>query len=237
TRSTLGSAESTLMEKDTRIAYMETIQQQLQARMQKAMEREQGNEGYLRDLETRMEGSSTDEERNASVIVELRKELARVREGENSAEDYISTLEERLAETEQDQEIMQREIDRLEHVVERQRSIGRLDNLLVELDGVRKEAPGAPAPAVGGTSLDVDKPQLNGHRESYDPYRPRSFSEVSHETSNGDEEFEDAETSRPATARPEHHATPGAMAVPSVQSDFRSPAQTDFMADKLENLT
>ena len=237
TRSTLGNAESTLMEKETRIAYMETIQQQLQTRMQKAVDREQSNEGYLRDLETRMEGSSTDEERNASVIVELRKELARVREGENSAEDYISTLEERLAEAEQDQEIMQREIDRLEHVVERQRSIGRLDNLLGELDGVRKEASSEAAPAINGTSLAVEKPELNGHRESYDPYRPRSFSEVSHETSNGTDEFEDAETSRPGTAKPEHHPVQHAMALPTVEPEIRSPAQTDFMADKLENLT
>ncbi|KAK1020601.1 hypothetical protein LTR33_018854, partial [Friedmanniomyces endolithicus] len=135
TRATLSNSESTLMEKETRIAYMETIQQQLQARMRKALDREQNNEGYLRDLESQMEGTSTDEQRNASLIVDLRKELARVREGEDSAEDYITTLEERLAEAEQDQEIMQQEIDRLEHVVERQRSIGRLDNLLGELDG------------------------------------------------------------------------------------------------------
>ncbi|KAK0365855.1 hypothetical protein LTR02_003985 [Friedmanniomyces endolithicus] len=238
TRATLSNSESTLMEKETRIAYMETIQQQLQARMRKALDREQNNEGYLRDLESQMEGTSTDEQRNASLIVDLRKELARIREGEDSAEDYITTLEERLAEAEQDQEIMQQEIDRLEHVVERQRSIGRLDNLLGELDGVRKEGSGAPAPPVR-ESLAVEKPHLNGHRVSYDPFRPKSLSEDG-QSPTDDDEFEDAESERPGTARPENHqhaGIDGALTAPSTASEVRSPAQTDFMADKLENLT
>ncbi|KAK0877829.1 hypothetical protein LTR87_008370 [Friedmanniomyces endolithicus] len=238
TRATLSNSESTLMEKETRIAYMETIQQQLQARMRKALDREQNNEGYLRDLESQMEGTSTDEQRNASLIVDLRKELARVREGEDSAEDYITTLEERLAEAEQDQEIMQQEIDRLEHVVERQRSIGRLDNLLGELDGVRKEGSSAPAPPAR-ESLAVEKPHLNRHRVSYDPFRPKSLTEDD-QSPTDDDEFEDAESERPGTARPENHqhaGIDGALAAPSTASEVRSPAQTDFMADKLENLT
>ncbi|TKA83660.1 hypothetical protein B0A55_00469 [Friedmanniomyces simplex] len=237
TRATLSNSESTLMEKETRIAYMETIQQQLQARMQKALDREQNNEGYVRDLESQMEGTSTDEQRNASLIVELRKELVRVREGENSAEDYISTLEERLAEAEQDQEIMQHEIDRLEHVVERQRSIGRLDNLLGDLDGVRQEGSNVPAPSVRD-SLAVEKPQVNGHRESYDPFRPVSLAADGHSLTH-EEDLEDAESERPGTARPEHHQTSasGTLGASSVESEVRSPAQTDFMADKLENLT
>ncbi|KAK5735478.1 hypothetical protein LTR17_008176 [Elasticomyces elasticus] len=237
TRATLSNSESTLQEKETRIAYMETIQQQLQARMQKALDREQNNESYLHDLETRMEGTSTDEERNASMIVELRKELARVRESESSAEDYISTLEERLAEIEQDQGIMQQELDRLEHVVERQRSIGRLDNLLGELDGVRKETPDENAPPLQ-KSLAVQKPLLNGHRESYDPYRPVSMS-AEGQVDEEDDDLEDAESERPGTARPEHHAVAAvaSLPVPSIVTETRSPAQTDFMADKLETLT
>ena len=69
-------------------------------------------------------------------MTELRKEISRIRENEAAAEEYISTLEERLAEADQDTELMQREIDRLEQVIERQRSLGKLDNLLYELDQV-----------------------------------------------------------------------------------------------------
>ncbi|KAK1037681.1 hypothetical protein LTR33_016198, partial [Friedmanniomyces endolithicus] len=130
------------------------------------------------------------------------------------------------------------EIDRLEHVVERQRSIGRLDNLLGELDGVRKEGSGAPAPPVR-ESLAVEKPHLNGHRVSYDPFRPKSLSEDG-QSPTDDDEFEDAESERPGTARPENHqhaGIDGALTAPSTASEVRSPAQTDFMADKLENLT
>ncbi|KAK5115656.1 hypothetical protein LTR85_009827 [Meristemomyces frigidus] len=254
TRSTLSSSESTLMEKETRIAYMETIQQQLQARVHKAMDREQSNESYLRDLETQMEGSTSGEEKNASLIAELRKELTRVRETEDSAEDYISTLEERLAEAEQDQEIMQREIDRLEHVIERQRSIGRLDNLLVELDGIRQNEPGVPAPPV--QPVQASAPATNGfhQRESYDPFRPNSTAEEA-------DDFKDAQSEQPMPDEPtglyedersladepnglhtpdherERSSSGKTMRAPAFTTEVRSPAQTDFMADKVENLT
>lgn len=251
TRSTLSSSESTLLEKETRIAYMETIQQQLQARVQKAMDREHSNESYLRDLETQMEGSTSGEEKNASLIAELRKELTRVRETEDSAEDYISTLEERLAEAEQDQEILQREIDRLEHVVERQRSIGRLDNLLGELDGIRQTEPGANSPV---QPVPVQKLKTNGvhHRESYDPFRSDPMT--------GElDDFENAEGERPLPDEPvrfnesdrslsgepdgydESEHGPGLLGktirAPAFAPEEHSPAQTDFMADKVENLT
>ena len=235
TRGTLSNSESTLLEKETRIAYMETIQQQLQARIQKAIDREENNESYLRDLETRMEGTTSGEERNATVARELRNELARVRETENSAEDYISTLEERLAEAEQDQEIMQREIDRLEHVVERQRSIGRLDNLLGELDSIRQNDPHAPAPAV--QDVNVKKPLVNGHRHDYDPYRPKSTSTSSGQVTQEDDEFEDAEAEQPDDHELDRTATETAIAGSHAVADAHRATQNDFMADKLENLT
>ena len=243
TRSTLSSSESTLMEKETRLAYMEQIQQQLQLRMQKAVDREQNNEHYLHDLETRMEGTTSSEERNASLIVELKSELARVKESETGAEDYISTLEERLAEAEQDQEIMQREIERLEHVVERQRSIGRLDNLLGELDSIRGNGDMRPtiAPA---PSLHPEAPKLNGYRHSYDPFRPPSADEESG-TGTHDDDFADAQTDledeadfvnvnheRPATSK---SVRPVAVDVPA--HNAQSATQNDFMADKLEYLS
>lgn len=102
------------------------------------MDQEANTEKYLHDLEARLDGQNSGEERTSAVVIELRKEITRIRENEASCEEYISTLEERLAESDQDMELMQREVDRLEHVVERQRSIGKLDNLLYEFDHVKQ---------------------------------------------------------------------------------------------------
>ncbi|KAE8349760.1 hypothetical protein BDV28DRAFT_54767 [Aspergillus coremiiformis] len=134
TRSSLSATESTLLERETRCTYVETVNTQLQARIQKLLERESGTETYLHELESRLDGHSSGEEKQAAIISELRKELGRARESEANCEDYITTLEERLAEADQDMELMQREVDRLEHVVQRQRSLGKLDNLLYDLD-------------------------------------------------------------------------------------------------------
>jgi chromosome segregation ATPase len=237
TRGSLASTESSLLEKQTRIAYMEQIQQQLQARIQKAADREENNDAYLRDLEARMEGSTTGEEQSASVIAELRKELARTRENSSNVEAYVTTLEERLAEAEQDQDIMQRDIDRLEQVIERQRSIGRLDNLLSELDTVRGNSNSREVPANNETQSDT-----NGHSENYDPYRPPSSSVYS---SAADDVFTDAEADRSAavprqdndTALPAAPFQTMAPGSPATLLAPRSPAQDDYMADKLENLT
>ncbi|KAG6187957.1 hypothetical protein E4U27_007587 [Claviceps purpurea] len=141
TRTTLSNTETSLLEKETKCAYIETINGQLQTRLQKLMDREASTENYLHDLEAKLDGQSSGEEKNATIITELRKEIARARENESACEDYISTLEERLAEADQDAELMQREVDRLEQVVERQRSLGKLDSLLYELDHVGKGKP------------------------------------------------------------------------------------------------
>ncbi|EME40505.1 hypothetical protein DOTSEDRAFT_136681 [Dothistroma septosporum NZE10] len=214
TRASLASTESTLMEKDTRMAYMDTIQQQLQARVSKYMEREANYDSYTRDLEDKMEGATGQEERKDTMIAELRKELLRVRESEVGAEDYISTLEERLAEAEQDQEIMQREIDRLEHVVERQRSIGRLDNLLGELDGNRSQQP-----KTNGTRSRSMSPELNGHADDYDPFRATDspINDYDSKVEKADSDILDNVLSAP--------------------EGVRSPDQNEFMAEKLESLS
>ena len=242
TRSSLSSSESTLLEKETRIAYMETIQSQLQARVQKALDREANNEGYLRDLEGRIEGSNTGEERNAALIVELRKELSRLREGENGAEEYISTLEERLAEAEQDQDIMQREIDRLEHVVERQRGIGRLDNLLGELDGIRSMDQQNSAPQTPQKKLSPPRTNgMNGHRESYDPFKADAVSSPSTRPDSRDDYYEDAETRGSDSDVDEHEGRRSnfedTLPTPTMPRLHHSPSQNDFMADKLETMT
>lgn len=137
TRSSLATTESSLLERESKCAYVETVNQQLQARVQKMLDREASTETYLHDLESRLDGQTSGEEKSSAVVTELRKEIARIRENEASCEEYISTLEERLAETDQDMELMQREVDRLEHVVERQRSIGKLDSLLHEFDHIQ----------------------------------------------------------------------------------------------------
>ena len=126
-----------MLEREAKIVYLDAVTHQLQARVQKAMDREASNETYLRELEAKLDGVSDGEEKHLAIIRDLRKELARIRESESSAEYYISTLEERLAEAEQDMDIMQRQVNRLEQVVERQRSVGKLDHLLVELDQIR----------------------------------------------------------------------------------------------------
>ncbi|CAK1358207.1 unnamed protein product [Cercospora beticola] len=219
TRSSLSSTESTLLEKETRLAYMDTIQKQLQTRIAKYMEREANNDSYTRDLEEKMEGASSEEDRKDTMINELRKEIARVRDSEGNAEEYISTLEERLAEAEQDQEIMQREIDRLEHVVERQRSIGRLDNLLGELDGMRE------APTNGRASSRSPEPAAytNGHNDDYDPFRDGSSVKA-------EDESDKEDTQKLSVAGEELKKTITAESA-------RTPAQDDFVAEKLENLT
>ena len=137
TRSSLSETESSLLERESKCAYVETVNQQLQSRFQKMMDREASTERYLHDLEARLDGQVSGEEKTSAVVTELRKEIARIRESEASCEEYISTLEERLAESDQDMELMQREVDRLEHVVERQRSIGKLDSLLYEFDHIQ----------------------------------------------------------------------------------------------------
>lgn len=137
TRATLSSTETQLLERETKLAYVETVNTQLQVRVQKLMDREASTENYLQDLEIKLDNHTNGDEKNSAIVNELRKEISRIRENEAACEDYITTLEERLAESDADQEAMKREIERLEHVVERQRSLGQLDKLLVELDGVR----------------------------------------------------------------------------------------------------
>ncbi|PLB44309.1 kinesin family protein [Aspergillus steynii IBT 23096] len=137
TRSSLSVSESTLLERETKCTYVETVNAQLQARVQKLLDRETSTETYLHELESRLDGQSSGEEKQAAVVSELRKELSRARDSEANCEDYISTLEERLAEADQDMELMGREVQRLENVIERQRSLGKLDNLLYDLDHVQ----------------------------------------------------------------------------------------------------
>lgn len=246
TRSSLSNTETQLLEKETKCAYAETVNQQLQARMQKLIDREASTENYLHDLETRLEGHTSGEDKNSVIMTELRKEIARIRENEATSEDYISTLEERLAEADQDSEMMQREIDRLEHVIERQRSLGKLDSLLYDLDSIQHE----------GKHDNYDKKILNTRRSSSVDITSRRQSIASRrnqdnvilETENeSDEDFSvsPANGKRPETDGPADRGesidpeTPLESLSEEVGSQYspKIPAQSKFIEDKLENVT
>ena len=243
TRGTLSTTEANLLEKETKCAYVETINAQIQSRLQKLMDREASTENYLHDLESKLDGHTSGEEKNATIIMELRKEIARVRENEASCEDYISTLEERLAEADQDSELMQREIDRLEQVVERQRSLGKLDSLLYELDHVQDNKAPEPQPDAAETSTG-SMPRRRSIAE-----HSRSLSHVSRHSQLEDpipEGDEDTETGRPSIATVKEEVEEEGTPVESTTqldapTDLAygppSPAQTKFVADKLETVT
>ncbi|KGQ03234.1 Chromosome-associated kinesin KIF4A [Beauveria bassiana D1-5] len=243
TRSTLSTTETSLLERETKLAYIETINTQLQSRVQKLMDREANTESYLHDLESKLDGHSNGDEKNASIITELRKEIARARENEASCEDYISTLEERLAEADQDAELMQREIDRLEQIIERQRSLGKLDSLLYELDHVD----GVKQPEVNGTHESSSLRASADHSRKLSHIRTQSqINETIHED---DEDADaDADESRASTVREEvfqdsvEHVTrqvktPDGLHVGTPAQVVQSPDQSEYVADKLESVT
>lgn len=239
TRSSLSNTETNLLEKETKCAYVETVNQQLQARLQKLIDRETSTENYLHDLEAKLDGHTSGEEKNAAIVMELRKEIARVRENEASCEDYISTLEERLAEADQDAELMQREIDRLEHVVERQRSLGKLDNLLYELDHIQQDVP----------TPDAEPAAINGKRSVKDHSRQQSVVSRRSQRDTIPEEEDDLPSEhaqRSETEGPVDNGEPieKESAIKketglAVNNHYmpQSPAQSKFVEDKLENVT
>ncbi len=244
TRSTLASTESTLLEKENRCAYVETINQQLQDRVHKLIDRDADNEQYLHNLEAKLDGQSSGDEKSAALVLELRKEIARTRANEAQCEDYISTLEERLAEADQDMELKQRELDRLEQVVERQRSLGKLDKLLYEFDhlqsnGKMEEPQLAPKPLTNGISKHTAI--------------PKSLLQQAVETAIPESDDDDDDTTiRPlpngpagrtdhTTAGSRDTSTPRARPVQSSvaisrEDERQSPAQSRMVADKLEDV-
>ncbi|TDZ53976.1 Kinesin-like protein KIF21B [Colletotrichum trifolii] len=240
TRGTLANTEASLLEKETKCTYVETINTQLQARLQKLMDREVSTENYLHDLETKLDGHTSGEEKNASIVVELRKEISRVRENEASCEDYISTLEERLAEADQDAELMQREIDRLEQVIERQRSLGKLDSLLHELDHIQGDKVPEPDADINGMS----RRHITDHSRSHSHVSRMSQRDVILENVEGeaaaggsadtvDKIVDEGDNSTPGSAdTPEQRLLADKQEYPP-----QSPAQSKFVQDKLENVT
>lgn len=251
TRGSLSNTESSLLERETKCAYVETMNQQLNARVQKLMDRESNTEQYLHDLESRLEDQSSGGEKNDAIISELRKEIARIRESETNAEDYICTLEERLAECDQDMEIMQREVERLEHLVERQRSLGKLDNLLYELDHIQdkdaksKMPNGLPSPSA--TEEVVDKETLHealdAAKETELPI-PEEDDELDHRL----EETAEDTLLKAANAESDEQglrklqtamviSTPRSLRPVPEDDVLPSPAQSKFITEKFESVS
>ncbi|KAK7755711.1 hypothetical protein SLS62_002322 [Diatrype stigma] len=239
TRATLSNTETNLFEKETRCAYVETLNAHLNAKLHKLMDREANTESYLSDLEAKLDGHTSGEEKNSIIVSELRKEIARLRELESSNEDYIENLEQRLAEADQDAELMQQEMDRLEHLIKRQRSLGQLDTLLNELDGVDpvKQSEGEHGPVNG----------IGSHRRNFSERSARSHSsrpslglrEVLPEVKEGAEEDNvseiHGEESFAGDDASEIRAT--VLEKPAEMEPPPSPAQSQYVADKLENVT
>ncbi|KAK4043543.1 hypothetical protein C8A01DRAFT_32271 [Parachaetomium inaequale] len=253
TRATLAITEGSLLEKETKCAYTDTINNQLQSRLQKLMDREASTENYLHDLEAKLDGHTSGEEKNATIIMELRKEITRVRENEATCEDYISTLEERLAEADQDAELMQREIDRLEQVVERQRSLGKLDSLLYELDNIQQDAPAAEAETGlsngAGHRRTASRSIAEHSRSQSHVSRHSQMEETIPESGEEDipEEVEEPAEEENAAAEATAEATTEAttpksshahLATENREAEYSaSPAQSKFVADKLDTVT
>lgn len=114
----LFSIEGFLLEKEFNCVYVEMINNQFQVWLQKFMDCEVNIESYLYDLEIKLDGYMLGEEKNIVIIMELCKEIVWVCENEVVCENYILILEECFVEVDQDVELMQCEIDRLEQVVE-----------------------------------------------------------------------------------------------------------------------
>lgn len=249
TRSSLSNTESSLLERETKCAYVETMNQQLNARVQKLMDRESNTEQYLHDLESRLEDQSSGGEKNDAIISELRKEIARIRESETNAEDYICTLEERLAECDQDMEIMQREVERLEHLVERQRSLGKLDNLLYELDHIQdKDAKSKLTNGVSSThSTDEaeDKETLHETLKAAKEIElpiPEEDEELDHQVEETVEdnlqEASNVETDEQGLRKLQTAmVTPRSLKAVPEEDVLPSPAQSKFITEKFESVS
>ncbi|KAI2010788.1 hypothetical protein LOZ52_005034 [Ophidiomyces ophidiicola] len=250
TRSSLSSTESTLLERETKCAYIETVNGQLQARIQKMMDREANTEHYLHDLESKLDGHASGEEKNAAIIAELRKEIARARENEASCEDYISTLEERLAEADQDMELVQREMERLEHVIDRQRSLGKLDTLLYELDHIQHNG----SQGKKGKDSVMGPPPTLMHKRRGSRHRNLSLDVLMEAVETAIPESDDdlvenapqEESALPADdagleTLEKASALRGStdLRADNIEEEYapQSPAQSRFVAEKLENVT
>lgn len=254
TRSSLATTESTLLERETKCTYVETVNQQLQSRVQKLLDREASNETYLHELESKLDGASTGEEKHEAIVAELRKELGRARENEASCEEYISTLEDRLAESDQDMELMQREVMRLEHVIQRQRGLGTLDNLLHDLDQRHqksdKDHDGTNGVESSHSPTPIKPPQFHRHTPSLDVLNEAAETAIPESDEDLAESIPEQKEAEEAAAKADQPTGDDLKVLESVTNKLEvrrtealleepatSPAQSKFVADKLETVS
>ncbi|KAF4556525.1 Kinesin motor domain-containing protein 1 [Elsinoe fawcettii] len=236
TRSSLSSSESALNERESRIAYLEAAAAQSQKRIKKMMDREAHTEQYLQELEGQLEGVASSEESTAALISGLRKELSRSKDYQTSTEEYIVGLEERLAEAEQASEMMKRDLERLEQLVDRQRSLGSHERQTPTIDTfVKHSIEKTPVPQISNGYHDEDE---NHSRNSSPPPSPLGLDidGLDNNTSVGTDHSpvspleQDMEAAFPETTPPSKHDS-------RAVSEEKQAAQSTFMADKVETLT
>lgn len=241
-RNSLSNAENAIHDKETKLALSETLNQQLQARLQKLADREHSTEYYLQSLETKLNSHTSGEEKNSAIVMELRKEIARVRENEAACEDYISTLEERLAEADQDTELMQREIDRLEQVVERQWSLGKLDCLVYELDHIHKDGRQFDETQLVNGGSKLISAHHAGHQSESGMKSLQTVTlkhQVDNERAASDLAIKtevEGSADQDDVADSEERQKPS-QSLPKTSYSLPSPAQTKYVEDKLESVS
>ncbi|KAI8333919.1 P-loop containing nucleoside triphosphate hydrolase protein, partial [Chlamydoabsidia padenii] len=99
----------------------------LQLRFAKIVEREQSNDAYIEELESKLEQSAHDSIRDQDTLNELRNKVAKWKENEVNNEHYIQDLERRLAVSEEKHTRLAAALE----VLERQRV--EQDNVIVDL--------------------------------------------------------------------------------------------------------
>ncbi|GAM90066.1 hypothetical protein ANO11243_081060 [Dothideomycetidae sp. 11243] len=219
TRSTLSNTENTLMERDSRIAYLEAAAEQSQNRLRKMVDRERNTEKYLQELEGKFESVASSEESTASLVSSLRKELGRAKDTQSGTEDYVAALEQRLVDAEQDHSMMKRELERLEQVIVRQRTI--VSNSVIT------EARNSTQPLINGG----DHYEHDGVECSVRPQVRSGRADAA------DEQGSDPSLHDGAGILLEQNAALETTANQNLLVDEKQAAQSTFMADKLETLT
>ncbi|KAG1189353.1 hypothetical protein G6F36_003969 [Rhizopus arrhizus] len=90
----------------------------LKSRLTKVLEREQSNESYILELETKLMASAKETSRDQEMLNDLRARITKLKETDENAEQYIHDLEQRLALGEAENKKMQKHIEALEAKVE-----------------------------------------------------------------------------------------------------------------------
>ncbi|SAL97756.1 hypothetical protein [Absidia glauca] len=106
----------------------------LQLRFTKILEREQNNDAYIEELESKLEQSAHDSLRDQDTLNELRNRVVKWKENEDNNEQYIQDLERRLAVSEENHNRLAAALETLEQQRLEQ------DNVIMDLQRQVKKA-------------------------------------------------------------------------------------------------